>query len=168
MSLFVKDPTSDKKIAITLKAEEKRHSELPLLSQFLKDLTKTELAFNATDFALKVAAAAAAEGVKIHDGSILEASYEKLKKHNIRYLEGVNGLIDFGMYPSSLRLNFGMTIGSETIPDQGTHAEILGLSELVDSGNLAIIALSLTPPVDFNAADNAAFRLDRSEERRVG
>jgi len=42
----------------------------------------------------------------------------------------------------------------------GTHAEMMGVSELIHSGNLALIALGLTPPLDFTAAQNDALRLD--------
>jgi hypothetical protein len=160
MSLVVKDPKSDKKISATLIAEQKRHSELPTLSKFLKALTETDLAFNSTDFPAKVAAAIAAEGIKIHNGSILDIAMERLKKHNNRYLDIVIGKVDFGTYSSSVLTNFGMTTTSKKLPDQDTHAEIMGVSELIATGDLALIDLSLTPPLDFTAAENAAFRLD--------
>jgi hypothetical protein len=154
MSLFVKDPTSNKKISQTLKAEELRHSGLPIAGKFLKPQTVIDLAFNANDFGLKMAAASAAEGIKINLNSILDAAYEKLRKQNVRYLETINGKIEFGIYPASVRVNFLMTAGSAEQPPQGTHAEILGVSEAIQTGDLALIAFPLTPPLDFTAADN--------------
>ena len=160
MSLFVKDPTSNKKISQTLKAEELRHSGLPIAGKFLKPQTVIDLAFNANDFGLKMAAASAAEGIKINLNSILDAAYEKLRKQNVRYLETINGKIEFGIYPASVRVNFLMTAGSAEQPPQGTHAEILGVSEAIQTGDLALIAFPLTPPLDFTAADNDLLKTD--------
>jgi len=160
MSLFVKDPTSYNQISNTLKAEQLRHSGLPVLDRFLKPQTVIDLAFNAVDFGLKVADASAAEGIKINFGSILEAAYEKLRKHNVRYLEVVNGKIEFGTYPASVRTNFLMTAGSSELPSNITHAEILGVSEAIHTGDAALIAFPLTPPLDFTAAENDTLRAD--------
>src|ERR1035437_4307285 len=129
MSLFVKDPTSDKNISATLKAEQKRHSELPVVKQFLIPVVKAALLFQSTDFPLKVAAASASEGIKIHNGSILDDSYVVLKEHNTRYLEIVIGKVRFKTYPSSVLTNFGIPTTSRKQPDQFTQAEIMGVSE---------------------------------------
>jgi hypothetical protein len=160
MSLFVKDPTSDKQISQTLKAEELRHSGLPIAGRFLKPQTVIDLAFNATDFGLKVAAASAAEGIKINLNSILDVAYEKLRKQNVRYLETINGKIEFGTYPASVRVNFLMAAGSKELPPMETHAEIMGVSNAIHTGDVALIAFPLTPPLDFTAADNDTLRAD--------
>ncbi len=160
MSEVVKDPTSDKKISFNLIGLRNRHFNLAPADKFFKTTTVTDLEFNYTDFPAKVAAMNAAEGIKIHKVSILDAAYEKLKKHNTHYLDIIIGKVEFGTYDASVKTNFLMNVASEKLPDMITHADILEVSAVVKSGNLALIALGLTPPLDFTAAENNLLKLD--------
>jgi hypothetical protein len=53
-----------------------------------------------------------------------------------------------------------MSAASPELPPMVTHAEILGVSEAIHTGDAALVAFPLTAPLDFTAAENDALRAD--------
>ena len=144
MSEVVKDPKSNRNIEATLLAERIKQESIPIADRFLKPQTAINLEFNYTDFPAKVAIMDSAEGVKINLGTIANIAMEKLKEHNILYLGIINGKIEFGIYPASVRVLFLMTASSNILPDMNSRADILSVSHHIKSGNLVLISQGLT------------------------
>ena len=164
MSLVLKDPKSNNDISAFLRNAQKRHSELSPEERFLRSQTAIDLADRSTSFAQKVANTNASEGAKINYGSIFDSASHHLRKHNTLFLNIVNGKIDFGFYPASVRLSFGMALNSPKLPSMTTHDEIMTVSGIIASGTAVLNEMGLDPPQDFTAAANLVIRNDVNDK----
>ncbi len=160
MSEVIITANSVKQISEGLVAASSKQLSIPMVDRYLKSQTDTDLAYNVVNFASVVSIMDASEGHKVilnEEANIAEAD---LKAHNILYLNVINGKIKFGVYDASVRVNFMMMAGSPDFPSMITRDEVLNVSAHIKTGNAVLVALGLTPPLDFTAAQNNTLNID--------
>lgn len=156
MSELVKNPKSDSKVCAALVAANTKQQSIPSGDRFLKTTTNDDLVAQVVSFPEKVGEMTAAESDEINLVNLSNIALEKLKMQSTFYLDTVNAKISFGTYPASVRVNFLMSADSKVLPAMGSVSEILEVAAVIKTGDLVLIAMGLTPPLDFTAAENDA------------